>query len=576
MVFKKKIIIARTVLFASIALFSQNTYALKTSILSANALVRPQAIERLIREAIANALKGSIDGNALNFDMKAVNESVELPTPKGELVNIFKALGISDSIGVNLSPIEANFTLPPSQLQLTVKNIEENIFSIKAQWKISRIHAKSQKLSMVIPKGFFDQSLQIDSSPIEIGLEPNSKPILLSLELNAMFSEAGTKLDFKKFTTNLNALDGPQIFANLGKLTVNGAPLELEIISNGTVLHAYEPAIREQLKQIEPSLIKSIKSRLTTMIQTEFIKISEKIENDKPFKFSIKINSFLEKLDPHSAVVQLFHDITLDLNFSYLQFIEKTKLFNAQISSYICFEDQCLYNNGSTSEITSEDIRTLKKDEGVGILVYESWIQNIFHSEKFQSRIKNFYRDSSKSPGTTLAPEGIKVHFSPEMNALVLVMNINIDIRKTAQFNRDFGAWLERQIGAGWEYFRGTGRMVKVPIEIVTKLDGIEKDEEGKLNLKLTPDFPLLTKGEVQNTYQYPNNTDKLTSLVKQKLLNTVKTEVSSLLQKLLSNQKQLKVPLESLTQVEGYSFTPKRVFITPNRGLLITAGVSE
>ena len=563
--------------FLGSACFPSSAQALLAPpIIIANSIVRPEAIEKTIRQAIATAMKGDSNGDALFLSVQKVSQTIPIPEPQGEFASILETLGIKKSIEIEIAPIEADFTLPASNLALTVTPIHANRFAVKVQWKITELKAKSRQLSILVPQGLFDQAFQIDSKPLLIGLTEDSNPIKVSLEFEVEFTESGAKMYPTKFKTNLNAKNnGPELFVKLGPLTVGKEPLTLDLIGEHGI-HADEQRIREQFKQIEPNIIKTIQKKLEVVVQEEFTKISEKVVQVDPFKFSIDSNELLESQDATSPLRKLFSDIKMELKFSYLQYMENLRLFSAEIAAQVCFKESCLTKTPIANSMTTEDLRPVSDKEDVGALVYESWVQSFFHSPQFQTRLRKYYKEDLSVRGVDLGEDGVRIHFNPQLNAFVVVLNLSIDIRKAVRLGSSpkvWADWFGAQAGSAIEYFNGTGR-VKLPIEIVAKIGDIEMNEAGLPVLTIHTQIPFADTAIIQNTYHYPDNTDHMTKLVKTKFLKTVAAKIKEKLSPQIPTE--IKIPLASITNIKGYKLNPKKALITPNRGLLFTAELKD
>jgi hypothetical protein len=557
------------------------------TIITGNAVAKPEAIERVVRMAVADVMNGEFSGVGLSFKTHQIDQSVDIPVPTGDLKEILSILGIKNTVNVSLAPIEAKFVLPASALKITIQKLQPNRFQVNAKWSITQLTASSPKLAIKVPKGVFDQGFDIVSSPLQIGLAPKSKPITIELNLLTDLTEKGTKIHLVSLATNINAATAkPDFFIKLGKLTVNGKPLEVEITTNGKKLLADEATIRAQFQQLEPSLVQTIRTKMKDVVQDQFSKIADEIEGEAPLKFKIDSNDLIQKFGDKPVIQDLFGDLSVEFMLSYLQYVDKYKVFSGQVTSAVHFDRlQYLWNSGATSAISTDDLKAIGTGDDIGIMVYESWLQNVVHSDLFQKRILDYY-NKNKSPGTSIGKDGVKLHFDPARNAIVIVINLEIDIKKTGGPDSSFGKRLKNGFGDAWENIFGSGKLVKVPVEITAKITGVQKDATGKSVLVITPERPL-QNGTFANHYHYTSNVNDMTSLVKSSLLDEVDSSICDTAAQKEADQKkkdknrvkpvlcegigQVRIPLD-VVDIKGYKFQPKKVTLTPNRGLLVTA----
>jgi hypothetical protein len=546
------------------------------SLITGNAIARPETIERVVRMAVANVMKGQFSGVELSLQTQSIEQTIAVPAPEGELKEILNILGIKNSMNIELNPIKTRFVLPQSALKIDIKKIQPNRFQVKAKWSITRLSATSDRLSIRVPKGVFDAAFDITSSPLKIGLARNSRPITVELDLLTDLTPNGTKIHLVSLKTNINSAPRPDFFITLGKLTVAGKPLEIEIMSNGKKLHADEAAIRAQFQLLEPGIIDTVRQKLKDVIQEQFSKIADQIESEAPIKFSFESNQLLGTLKPETLkklpwLPQMVGDMSGELILSYLQYVDRYKLFTGQAASTVCFNRgtiDCLWEMNPTSNISTDDLKAVGPADEIGILLYESWLQNLIHSDLFQKRIENLYNET-RNPGVKLGKSGVRVHLNPTKNAVVIVMNLEIDIKKTTKSDASLGKKFKDRFGDFWENLFGSGRAVQLPLEIAIRIKGIEKNANGKPELVLIPELPF-KNGTVINTYGYPSNVSSMTKLVRDAFLSSVRDQIAETL------NGPIRIPFEKIIDINGFKFLPKNISITPNHGILITAAMKN
>ncbi|MBC7397271.1 MAG: hypothetical protein H7333_07485 [Bdellovibrionales bacterium] len=495
MKFKEKMIRLALIL-VSIGLYSASAHA-DHSVRVGNAVLKPGALEKIIRGVIVSTLGGDLSRDQLTLRIDRFEQSLVVASPKPALKEILDILGLKNRLAVTVAPIQAHFTLPESALKIQIKNTSENSFLINAQWSITQLRASTSTVSIKVPAGFFPQAFTINSSPIQIALAPRSRAVEFASTFSAELSEEGTKIRLLDFKTNLETANHPNFAITMGKLTVNGRPFTLEIQSNGQTLTASESHIRAQFQTLEKSLAGTIRINLADLVRKQTRIQAHAIESQAPFKYSANSSEWLEKLTMRDSVRTLLGGVNFDFLFTYLQAVKTVGAYSAQIAAKICLDGQCLSDYGDASPIGADDLALMQKNDDIGAIVYESMIQTLVHSDPFQKRISAFYASAGASPGVTLAPAGVKVYLDPHKNALVAVINLEIDIKKTFKEGTPFGRRLQRRIGDIWELWFGSGKVVKIPVEVDFIISGLVQDREGKPIIMLTTELPVQADGAI-------------------------------------------------------------------------------
>jgi len=546
---------------------------LNRTLVSGNALITPSSIEKVVKQLIINKLKDNFDAQSSNGGLSLKTDASEhhLRIPeKAVLQEILRTLGISNKIQIVIEPINTSINFGSDSLKIKIVKTASNFFSIHAHWEIKELKAESKALKILVPKGLFDTPFVISSSPIKIGLNQKTGPITADVALTASLSSSGTKINLVKFDTNLD--DSKQkLRVKLGKLTVNGKPLELEIKSNGQSIIADEPTIRAEFQNFEPELMKSVQKQLGGIIQKGFADLNNKLEDQDPFMVSFNSSEILDKYSlKNPAISTLFKDIKTDFFFSYIQELPNQNLFTTQVSSGICIGTECITNRWQPTLISVDDT-TPMIGEDTGVILYESWVQNVINSEAFQKRVRTYYKNSLKSPGVFLGKQGIKIHFNPSKNAIVAVLNLMIDIKATADAATAMSSWsnfknfTKKQLADAWENVAGSGQYVYLPVEITIKINGTKYDAQGKKFLELATDIPFHKNGTITNSYGYPSNVKNMNATIRKELLSSVQSEIGKAL------PSTIKIDLEEPIEMDGIKIDINQVKITKNKGLLVS-----
>jgi hypothetical protein len=562
-------------LLSFVACFPAVATQTHTTLLVGNTVVRPESIETVVRGIIARVVNADINGSAMSFRANGTKQIIPLQTPSETLKEILKILGIQDNISLGISAIRTQFTLPSSGLKIEITKLSTNSFEVHARWQIESLKVSTEKLTIHVPQGLFDQAFEIESSPITVGLKANSTPIRFDVRLTTDLAETGTKIHLKSFHTNLVGRSQPDFFVNLGPLTVNNQPLVLDIGSNGNLLHADEPSIRKQFQQIEPNIIAAMRTKIAKTIQDNIEIAAKKIEAEPPIKYSFNTDQLLRDSTLAPGLKRLIGGIDGELLFSYLQYVKDTNQFSAQIAAHMCFDGQCVVNLNPISLVGTRDIQAMNKNDDVGVLLYESFVKDIVHSDSFQARIQEFYKSSGASPGVDLSKKGVRLSFDPARNSISAVLNLEIDIKKTIKAGTSLGESLKLRLGDLIEYYFGSGKIVKVPLEVNFNLVGIYPDNKGQPNILVTTSLPFTAKGEYISprscSYsECPSNLSEMTSVVRSGFISSLKKELGGLL------PTSINIPIEKTLKVQDFQFNPKYIRITPNRGLLISAELKD
>ena len=540
-----------------------------------NTLLRNESIEAVVRGMIARSLNADLNGGNLEFETQAFEQKIELPDPKPGLREILDVLGIRETLDLSVSPLRIKMVLPESSLKVAVVKKSTNTFEVSASLIVSELKVDSRTVSIKVPAGAFDRAFAIDSNGVNMGLSRRSAPIKLDLNLLFELNEMGSRIRVTGFRTNLKDRSPPKFFVELGRLTLDRQPLKLQILSNGQSLIADEPSIRAQFQQSEPQIVRTLRSKVSDAIEENIKAIAEKIETAPLIKFSMNSTDVIGPSGFNQNVKNLLSGIQMDFIFSYLQYIEESKLFSAQIAGRFCVDNECLMNASRTSPIGLKDVNLILPQDDGGVVLYESIVQDIIHSDRFQARIRTYFNAENKTAGVSLAPAGLHVRFDPNTNSVGAVVNLDIDIIKTIRANSSFGERLQLSLGDLIEYYFGSGKTVKIPLEIKFKIDGITTNPAGESTLSVSTILPFSRDGTYLPPRTCPpgwcqSNVDSMTSVVKTSFMRTVRQEFESMLPAKFS------IPVSRAITVRDFSFLPKTVKITPNRGLMISGNLKD
>ncbi len=540
-----------------------------------NTLIRSESIEAVVRGIIARSLNADLSGGKLEFETPAYEQKIELPDPKPGLKEILDILGIRDTLDLAVSPLQTQLVLPESSLKLNVAKLTANSFEVSASWPVSQLKATADTVSIKVPAGAFDRPFRIDSNGVTLGLSKRSVPIQLEMKLLFELNDMGSRIRVTSYRTNLNSKSHPNFYVSLGKLTLDKQPLRLQIVSNGQTLMADEPSIRSHFQQSEPQIVRTLRSRVTAAIEENVKAIAEKIESAPLIKFSLNSSDVIGPSDFSQNFKNLLSGIQMDFIFSYLQYIQESNLFSAQIAGRFCVDDTCLTDTSRISPIGMRDVNLMPPPDDAGVVLYESIVQDIVHSERFQERIRGYFNAENKTAGVRLSSSGLRLRFDPNSNAVSAIVNLDIDILKTIKANSSFGERLKLSLGDLIEYYFGSGKTVKVPLEIKFKITGIAEDASQQAQLGVAVQLPFTSDGGYIAPINCPpgwclSNVSSMTNVVRKSFMNTLKQEFESMLPKTMV------IPVNGPITVRDFSFKPKTVRITPNHGLLISGDLKD
>ncbi len=569
----------KLLLLCILLLQSPTTWAdtpLSRTFVSGNALINQNSVEKIVKDLMVKGLKKDFDAEnkygGLSLKTDATEHRLNIPQ-NSILKDILSTLGISNQIKVLIDPIHTSINFGPDSFKININKTGTNVFSIKAHWEVAELVARSKALKIMVPKGAFDQSFTISSHPLLITLKPGSGSVTADISLTATLTNEGSKIKLESFDTNLDDLK-QRLQVKLGKLTVNGKPLELEIMSNGESIYTDEPTIRAQFQGFEPELMKSVQQQLGNLIQKQFSAIAEKLENENPFKISLNSTKILSQYSyKNPAITALVKDIKADIIFSYLQELPRLNLFTTQVSSQICVGVDCLTKKWQSSPISTEDIGNIGSDDA-GVILYESWVQNVINSVPFQKRIKEYYKKTITTPGVSLGDDGIKVHFNAEKNAITAVLNLKIDIKATGNGKNALSSWSsfksysKKQLADMWENIAGSGQYVYLPIEINVMIKGTENNSQGNKELVLETKLEQNSDGSVPNTYKYKCNVQNMNGSIRKELLTSIYSELKK------SLPQGFKIGVGKPIELGGVNFFIHQAIITKNNGLLVSGGI--
>ena len=542
----------------------------------ANTLIRSGTMESVVRGMIARLLNAGSIGSTLQVETPPFEENIPIPETTGSLKEILEVLGLRGSLNLKIDPVKATLNLPADRLKVVVVKTAKETFQIDASWQVETLDAIAPRVSIQAPAGVFDRPLRIDSNRSGIGLTRNSPPIHVQLKMVLELSDFGTRFHLISAKTNLTSTKGrPEFDLKLGKLTVDGDPLRIEIDSNGTKLVAEEARIRKEFEQIEPAIMNGLRAEMVKNIEAAIRTVTNQLDAAPPVKIDLNSTELLQNAGLGQGYQDLLSDIKMEFLFTYLQAVKESDLFSAQIGARFFINGECLSGPNPSSPINTQDIALMAPEDHVGMVIYESLLQDVLHSTPFQARIRKLYESSGPSPGVAISPAGVRVRFLPAENAVSAILNLQIDIARTIKTNSSFGDRLKLTIGDWIEQEFGSGSSVKIPIEIKFKIEGVGTAPDGRKSLELGVVMPFTASG----TYLPPRNCPKgwcesnvnsMTSVVKSGFIESVRKEVEGLL------PQKLTLPLGEKISVRDFTFTAGHVKVTPNHGLLLTGKLRD
>lgn len=590
------------VLFTLASLLTLNSLSLRqacathsgTEIPFANAIIRPQLIEKLVRSILAGALsKGTLSGSEVSFQTDSIQQTIAFPPLSAQSQELMNDLGLAKSIGIAISPIHVNFTLPDANLKITVTPKGPNVYAVSASWSITQLSAIAEQLTLSVPKGErFNQSFAIVSSPVQIGLR-GTAPIIAKAALMATVTEAGTSISLKSIRTNLTNSNGPSLSATLGELTVDGQKFAPVLTSNGINSTADEAAIRKDIQELEPSIVDSMRAPLAKALETEVAALSETLNEQPAYKYSVNTSSFLTNAKfPNetfkTALPKIFGGIDFTFLFSAFSPMESSGFFNAQVATTTEMDGRSIEPVASGTKIDQNDLKNFTVDDDAGIILYESAVKDLVESPTFTRRLQAYLETIVSNGGVALADSGIKIFFDPVRKSIAAVFNIEVSLDQLARSTTQQG---EQALGNGikiasfLENHLGSGKIIKMPVEVSFAVAGITT-VKGKQVLHLTSQLPfysmnirlpfktyslhLLTSSSHCGVNQCPSNINQMTDVVRAILGEVVYQQLEPLIPSKIS------INLGKGVGFDGLEFIPNQLTFTQNHGLILTAKVKE
>ena len=528
----------------------------------ANAIIRPETIEKVAKELVVAALqknlKANLDNNTISIQSDPIKEALPLPTPTGELKQILDTFGISEKLSISTSPIKASFTLPDSSLKIDISNKADHSYDIQVSLTITDISATVDSFGFDVPKGAFDRAFALVSSPVQIGLKGGSKSVTVIASLSALINKTGTSFTLNSFKTNLLSKNGPTLFVTLGPLTAGGKPFQPTLIANGHSMVGSEKEIRNQLTAA-----------------------AGLIAAQPPFSYSLNTSDLLKgmKLDP--SLNDFLSGIGIDFLFSDLAPMHANDAFNAQISSRVFFDSEPLTQVYTASAIGADDLKSFKADDEIGVILYESFVKQFVESVPFEARIHDYFGSLLKNqPGINLSQSGVRVYFDPAQNSVAAVINLEIDLKKLITSSTSEMQAIELEAGDKIEDYFGTGKLIQIPIEMNFKLGGVTSIK-GVNNFVINTELPFNVVPNANpkksptvtfiptvhcSMIECPSNLEDMTSLIAKFFYPQLQQQLASTL------PAKINVPISKPITYGGLEFYPTNLAITPNSGLILTA----
>jgi hypothetical protein len=313
------------------------------------------------------------------------------------------------------------------------------------------------------------------------------------------------------------------------------------------------------------------------MIQTQIMAQMKTLEKKPPFRYDLNSNAIIsniKNLDPD--VQNLLSNMELALIPSHIASIQSEHAYSLQLSSSVCMDNQCVENLTVPNHLNPGDFQKITDADDTSLLLYETFFQSIIQSDAFEKRIATYYRKMSKLPGVALSPAGVKIYFEPSMNAFVLILNLEIQIDHTTLSTDPLPERIERTMGTLIEDEFGSGPVVKIPIPIALKLNGLSEDQNGVTALSISTDLSSLHDDGSFVPYSRcspqdcPNNVSEMTKFVRDNFIPIVKKDILNLL------SPQISVPLGKNVSFKNLAFQVTEIAITPDHKLLLTAKTSQ
>ena len=538
------------------------------------ALIHPATVLAVSKKLILNALQSNLRARVsentapqISFQTpEGIEQSITLPKATGELKTVLDALGITNTtVGISISPITVNFTLPESALTLNVtanKN-NPNAFDVQASMSITNLKATIDKLALHIPKGVFDKAFDLDSKPITVTMKGN-KAISVVASITATANTNGLSFNMTSFKTNLLGKGGANLYATLGPLTAGGLPLTPTLITNGHTLTIPEATVRAQLQSLEPLFIQSIQSKVSDALHDQITAVSKTISNLPPQKYSVNTTDLISSLKLDKNVTALVGGINLDFLLNHFSPEQAGKLYDAQLATRVSVDGVSLTQNSTVPSIGG-NLSAFGQADDIGVVAYESFVKGVVESDQVEARIQNYFHAIFNGPsGIMLAPNGVKVYFNAAQNMVSAVINLEIDLRKLITSDTPGYEKVGLKIGDDLERWLGTGKTIKLPLQFDFLLHSIT-EVKGIPTLGITTRLPFkqdavkaVKTGGYTSTFiptalcadsECPTNLDDMTWVIEQIFYPQLRNQLVANLPKAIS------LPLSKPVDYQGVSF---------------------
>lgn len=535
-----------------------------------NIILSQTGIATVVRSALVKAFSGNQQGNEVTLDLGVRNFTVPKPQFTGVLDEVIDLLGLNQSLTLRLNQVLVKMNFPVQDLQFRSTLIKANQFRVEAFWQTSSFKLIAKNNSLTVPSGLFPTPFNIDLNQVSLGIVGKT-PLQLKITGILDVTPQGAQLRVEKVSSNLDGTpSSAQLDFNIGELSVDQKPFNLSIETPHYKFQADTRSLQDTLYKNKTQLLnyiyQEIIGALVDMPKTLNVLLKDALQQ-KPLFTEVSIDQL--KPEQGSDLEKLAHGLSLQFYPTFLQSPIKTSgqlpRVSIQFGSKALVGGKALPISFSAQPFAASDLNAIQPNSDFSILVHEAWVKNIVQSNTFQSRLKTWYAENSKNQGAQISQHGIGVHFNYDKNAIIVVLNLAIDIKKANKPDDGFWKKLKRKIGDVIEKYYGTGELVYVPLEITVQPTGWVDLGQGQYELVLKTQLPTLQNAaEVQNTYHYPTNIDKMTKVVQKEFMNSLREDVRE------SVPPTIRVPVKKIDLFHLVGLEPQSVSFTPNQGLLI------
>lgn len=429
--------------------------------------------------------------------LKHLPESIELGTDRLE----FQVPTGKGALLIRTPRTKMRFRIPPEKLTLRIREQNPHRLLLDLRGSLADLQCESSVIKIMAPRGILGQAVTLTMESAKILLPGPGSTVQFQALLEVTPDPEGIGLQAKSAGIAFPSTPGTEPLLQLGAILVDGHPLkpdrirELMIAATPGVFRARQAAIERFLGKI---LLENLKDQLGSVRKS----------------FQWDLTSLLPGL---GLQVLAGHFLPIPAGTGAPEALRASLRVIPRM-------------NGHALAVTSEADAPIQVEvpspREAGILIPESSLQHLIRVPEIQDRLQISVNDPKSSSGVSVLPAGIQLRLLHELQALSSILPLEIDLIRTVNAGSHLGERLRITLGDWIESWFGSGKSVRVPVEILM-FPRINEE-----TLTLTTRIPFTAAGEYLPPEHCapelcPSNVDQMSRRVRRELMRTLHSRFS-------------------------------------------------